>query len=116
MRDDVQGLLRRVEVRPAEDLSQRFPAEHACRVRINLHDGQVLAQEKRDYEGFHTRPLSWKAVAAKFDRLAFPHADPELRAKIVDAVARLDEIEVADLTGLLAQAQTTRRRTGGKES
>lgn len=116
VRDDVQGLLRRVEVRPAEDLSRRFPAEHACRVRINLHDGQVLAQEKRDYEGFHTRPLSWKAVAAKFDRLAFPHADPELRAKIVDAVARLDEIEVADLTDLLAQARTTRRHTRERES
>jgi len=41
VRDDVQGLLRRVEVRPAEDLSRRFPAEHACRVRINPHDGQV---------------------------------------------------------------------------
>src|SRR4029078_4120168 len=57
---DVQALLHRVEVRPAGDLSARFPAQHACRLRLALDDGTVLAAEKHDYEGFLTRPMSWE--------------------------------------------------------
>src|SRR5262249_17028295 len=42
-RADVQALLRRVRVQPAADLTARFPEEHACRVRVRLADGTVLA-------------------------------------------------------------------------
>src|SRR5215216_4498019 len=59
VRPDVQELLRRVEVRPAADLSARFPAEHACRLRLRLVGGATFAAEKSDYEGFVTRPMSW---------------------------------------------------------
>ena len=68
--DDVQELLRRVAVRPDPELSRRFPAEHSARVRLHLRDGRTLEREQHDYDGFHTRPMSWDAVAAKFDRLA----------------------------------------------
>jgi 2-methylcitrate dehydratase len=44
-RDDVQSLLRKVVVTPDEELSGRFPQEHACRVRIRLRDGRVVAME-----------------------------------------------------------------------
>ncbi|MGH2999888.1 MAG: MmgE/PrpD family protein, partial [Gaiellaceae bacterium] len=43
VRADVQDLLRRVEVRPAADLTARFPAEHACRLRLHLAGGTTLA-------------------------------------------------------------------------
>ena len=68
--DDVQQLLRRVAVRPDPELSRRFPAEHSARVRLHLRDGRTLEREQHDYHGFHTRPMGWDAVAAKFDRLA----------------------------------------------
>jgi 2-methylcitrate dehydratase len=103
---DVQELLRRVDVRPDADLSRRFPEEHSARVRLRLRDGRALEREQHDYEGFHTRPMSWDAVAAKFERLASRHAGSGLRAQIADAVRRLDEIDVDELTRMLATPQT----------
>ena len=41
VRPDVQALLRRVDVRPAADLSARFPDEHACRLRLHLPTGRA---------------------------------------------------------------------------
>jgi 2-methylcitrate dehydratase len=104
--EDVQELLRRVDVRPDADLSRRFPAKHSARVRLRLRDGRVLEREQHDYQGFHTRPMSWETVAAKFDRLASRHARSGLRAEIADAVSRLDQIEVDALTRLLSTPPT----------
>jgi 2-methylcitrate dehydratase len=103
---DVQTLLHRVEVRPARDLSARFPAEHACRLRLVLDDGTVYATEKSDYEGFVTRPMSWTRARQKFDRLAASALEPEQAAELSDAVAALDELQTRDLTALLAHAGT----------
>ena len=100
--DDVQQLLGRVAVRPDPELSRRFPAEHSARVRLRLRDGRTLEREQHDYEGFHTRPMGWDAVTAKFDRLAAGHVEPRLRAQIADAVKHLDQLHVDDLTRLLA--------------
>jgi hypothetical protein len=46
--------------------------------------------------------MSWDAVAAKFDRLASRHVGDRLRARIKDAVARLDAIGIDELTSELA--------------
>src|SRR5512132_879079 len=56
-RDDVQSLLRRVTVAPATEYTERFPEEHACRITVTLKDAREFLREKRDYEGFHTRPM-----------------------------------------------------------
>jgi 2-methylcitrate dehydratase len=101
-RRDVQELLRKVVVRPVEALSRRFPAQMPCRLRITLADGRSLVREKEDYEGYHTRPMPWEAIVRKFDELSAPHADASLRAAIVQAVAGLETIPIAQLTGLLA--------------
>ena len=58
-------------------------------------------KEKRDYEGFFTRPLSWDGVEKKFNALYPSSLNNGLRARIIDAVAHIDEIKVADLTRLL---------------
>jgi 2-methylcitrate dehydratase len=107
---DVQALLRRVDVRPAADLSARFPAEHACRLRLHLAHGARLAAEKSDYEGFVNRPMSWERAHQKFERLATGWAEPGLATELANAVGALDELETHDLTALLASAATT---TGG---
>jgi len=109
---DVQALLRRVGVRPAADLSARFPAEHACRLRLVLDDGAVLAVEKSDYEGFLTRPMSWARAREKFDGLAAAAVEPEQAAELADAVGALDELETHDLTALLAHAGTREMTKG----
>jgi 2-methylcitrate dehydratase len=109
--DDVQELLRRVEVRPDPDLSRRFPEQHSASVRLHLRGRRTLEREQHDYEGFHTRPMGWDAVAAKFDRLAARHLDPGRRAQIRDAVGELDELQVDELTRLLAAPAATGRRS-----
>jgi 2-methylcitrate dehydratase len=100
-REDVQMLLRLVTVRPSAKFSGRFPDEMPCRIAVTLKDSRVLTAEKRDYEGFHTRPMSWDAVTRKFERLCGRRIDAALRRQIVQAVKELDTIQVADLTRLL---------------
>jgi 2-methylcitrate dehydratase len=112
LRPDVQRLLQRVDVRPAADLTSRFPAEHACRLRLQLADGRVLAAEKADYEGFLTRPMSWERARDKFEQLAAGTVEPELAAELVDTVAALDQLETRELTALLARVGTAATTIG----
>jgi 2-methylcitrate dehydratase len=100
---DVQALLRKVHVRPDEDLSARFPDEMPVRITVRLDDGSELSREKHDYEGFVTRPMSFDRVAEKMGALAAPFASPRLIGEIVATVRRLDEVRVHDLTALLAR-------------
>jgi 2-methylcitrate dehydratase len=107
--EDVQDLLRRVEVRPDDSLSERFPERHSARIRVHLREGQALEREQHDYEGFTTRPMSWDTVAAKFDRLAEGRAEEAHLERIKDAVANLEELGVVQLTELLSPLDTTNR-------
>jgi 2-methylcitrate dehydratase len=112
---DVQELLSRVVVRPAADLSARFPAEHACRLRLRLVGGTTLAAEKSDYEGFVTRPMGWKRTKEKFERLAAGRVEPALTAELAETVGALDEVDTRDLTTLLARVgarETTKGAPG----
>jgi 2-methylcitrate dehydratase len=104
IRPDVQKLLLRVDVRPATDLSARFPAEHACRLRLRLANGSKVVAEKRDYEGFLTRPMSWDRAREKFERLAAGRVEPELAGELAETVRTLDELDARDLTAVLARA------------
>lgn len=102
VRDDVQALLRRVHIRPARDLSERFPAEMPCRIVVQLVDGRALHVETRDYPGFVARPMTWEQAVEKLERLVAPHVDAPRRAAIVGAVAELEAISVGDLMSRLA--------------
>ena len=99
---DVQRLLRRVTIGSDACFTERFPEEMPCLVAITLQDGRRFEIEKRDYEGFHTRPMSWEGVAAKFHRLAAPFLPADIEREIIGAVERLERINVRDLTRLLA--------------
>ena len=107
-REDVQALLRKVSVRPDDALSQRFPAVMPCRLRVFLTGSRVLHLEQEDYAGFATRPFTWEQVEAKFERLAAPYTEGQLRQAIVEAVAHLETIDVSQLVELLARVN---RRT-----
>jgi 2-methylcitrate dehydratase len=98
----VQSLLRRVTVKPNAEFSAWFPEEMACRVAVTLHDGTRLEIEKRDYEGFHTRPMNWETACAKFHLRAAPFVTNEVERAIVDTVSRLEDVKVRELTRLLA--------------
>jgi len=104
-RGDVQALLRNVVVRPTDVYSRQFPALMPCRIRITIRGGRVVEKEKRDYEGFHTRPMRWPTIVQKFDRLSAQFADSDLRREIVAAVGELDGIRVRELTRILARVR-----------
>lgn len=104
LREDVQSLLRKVQVRPDDALSNRFPQEMPCRLRVVLKSGERYSIEKRDYEGFATRPMSWESAKDKFERLAAPYTDQQLLLKIETMVAHLEDFEVRHLSEVLAKA------------
>ncbi|MBF6613333.1 MAG: MmgE/PrpD family protein [Chloroflexi bacterium] len=118
VREDVQTLLRQVIVRPDPGFSKRFPAEMCCRIRVQLADGRELTVEKRDYEGFLTRPMSWEQLAIKLDHLATPYTDAATRREIVQMVSDLDTIQISVLTRLLARIGAGERpkNKGGSKS
>jgi 2-methylcitrate dehydratase len=102
VREDVQTLLRKISIRPDEDFSRRFPQEMPCHIRVHLTNGQVYEIEKRDFEGFYTRPLTWEGAVAKFEKLAAPYTSADQREALVDAIHDLDGTDVRVLTALLA--------------
>lgn len=114
VRDDVQKLLRRIVVRPDDELSRRFPKEMPVHVEVTLADGRVLTGERGDYPGFTTLPMTWETAQQKFRSLGAPHVDGMLRSEIVSAVWELDHIQVADLTRLLGRAGGPARRASDR--
>ena len=101
-RDDAQRLLRRVSVRPLQRLSEDFPRLMPCKITVTLRDGRIFAIQQDDYEGFTSHPMPWEHIVEKFNRLAAPFAERPLRDEIVEAVANLESIPVAELMRRLA--------------
>jgi 2-methylcitrate dehydratase len=110
LKDDVQQLLRKITIRPREDYSHRFPDEMPTHLIVHLKDGHVVEKEKKDYEGFFTRRMSWERAVRKFNNLSSNYASEELQTKIINAINRLDELYVSDLTKLLGQIRGARER------
>ena len=102
---DVQSLLQKVTVNEKPGYSDRFPDHMVCDIRIHA-GGNVYQTHKEDYEGFHTRPMSWGTVSEKFTRLAEPYTDAALREDIIGAVQTLETIPATDLFDLLAEVET----------
>lgn len=106
VRDDVQGLLRKFTVAPKQEYTDRFPHELCTDVTITLTDGTKHSITKTDYEGFHSRPMSWDTVIAKFTGLAEPFTTEDQRAAIVDAVRNLESMKVTEFAALLGEVNT----------
>jgi 2-methylcitrate dehydratase len=102
---DVQALLKRVEIRPDDSFSARYPYELSARITIRTKDQRVFVKEQNGYEGGLTNPMSWERTVEKFHWLAEAFADEELRSGIIRAVEQLDTLEVSDLTALLAEVR-----------
>lgn len=103
-KQDIQSLLRKVNIYEKKEYSDRFPGEEACDITIRFKDGSHLYTEKSDYEGFTTRPASWEFIEQKFNNLASPFTEKSLRDEIIGVVKNLENYQVNDLTPLLARA------------
>lgn len=106
--DDVQSLMKKVEIVPDEEYSARFPEEMPADLSVTLTDGTVLRSERNSYEGFHDDPLSWAGARRKFDALTAPFTTEALREQIAQIVADLEHRQVAELTEALANVSRVR--------
>jgi 2-methylcitrate dehydratase len=102
---DVQGLLKKVEIRPDNGFTARYPGEMPSRVIVRLKSGESYSHEVNGYPGFPTRPLTWDEITAKFERLVGGRADKSLCADIQAAVRSLESIQVAELMKLVGQVR-----------
>jgi 2-methylcitrate dehydratase len=104
---DVQALLKRVEIRPDDSFSARYPHELSARITIRTKDQRVFVKEQNGYEGGLTNPMSWDRTVEKFHWLSEAFADEDLRNRLIQVVQQLDARPISDLMDLLAQVRRT---------
>jgi 2-methylcitrate dehydratase len=105
IKSDVQGLLKKVSVRPNREFTEVYPAKMPAKITVRLQDGQVIEHEVRDYPGLASDPFTWEESVAKFDRLVAGRVDDVLAREIKDAVLSLEDIQARDLTKLLGNVK-----------
>jgi 2-methylcitrate dehydratase len=105
IKSDVQGLLKKVSVRPNREFTEVYPEKMPAKITVRLQDGQVIEHEVQDYPGLATDPFTWEESVAKFDRLVAGRVDDVLAREIKDAVLSLENIQARDLTKLLGNVK-----------
>ena len=98
---DVQGLLKKVSVRPNHEYTDQYPKKMPAKIRIKLKDGKTIDHEVQDYPGLASHPFTWEESVDKFDLLVSSRLDQGLRGEIKDAVYSIESIQVKDLMKLL---------------
>jgi 2-methylcitrate dehydratase len=105
LRADVQGLLKKVSVRPNHDFTELYPAKMPAKITVRLQDGKIIEHEVQDYPGLASRPFTWDESVEKFDRLVVGRVDEGLSGEIKDAVRSLENLQARDLMKLLVTAK-----------
>ncbi|WP_254768184.1 MmgE/PrpD family protein [Salinilacihabitans rarus] len=102
-RDDVQRLLRLVDVTEDPELTERFEAgEMPAVIDVTTDDGTTYRVEKDAFRGHPRDPMGWDELEEKFDAVAGERLGDDRRDDLVGTIRSLDERDVADLTALLA--------------
>jgi 2-methylcitrate dehydratase len=101
-RDDVQTLLRTVEVEEDPELTERFEeGEMPARLTVELDDGTTHEIEKDQFRGHPNDPMTWADIEEKFHAMTSDRYEEERRQKIVTTVKALEDHDVSDLVTLL---------------
>ena len=106
--NDVQALMKKVEITPSDEFSDRFPDHMPAELEVTLNDGSVFTASQDSYLGFHDNPLDWENARKKFDALVTPFTGEELREEIATIIHELDTRQVSELTEALAKVSPTR--------
>jgi 2-methylcitrate dehydratase len=100
--DDVQELLRTVEVEEDDELTERFEqGEMPAVIDIELANDSTRHIEKDAFSGHPTQPMTWEQVEEKFETMAGERYGEARCADIEETVRNLEDHAVADLTALL---------------
>jgi 2-methylcitrate dehydratase len=101
-RDDVQRLLRRVDVEEDPELTERFEAgEMPAVVDVTLDDGTTYRVEKDDFAGHPRNAMSWDDLEEKFESMTRERYDAARREEIIEIVRGLEDHDADDLIELL---------------
>lgn len=103
IKEDVQQLLRKVEVKKKKSYSDRFPKEMPCDITVFMKDGSRFHIDKKDYEGFVTRPASWETVIGKFKALSSAYTDGKMQDEIIEMVQDIEKYRISDLMEVLGK-------------
>lgn len=106
LKTDVQELLQKVQVNQKREYSDRFPNEMPCDISVTLKNGTVLEIEKKDYQGFLTRPASWEMIVEKFNNLVAPFELDSLGEEIIAMVGDMENYQISDLMSLLEKVDS----------
>src|SRR6202045_2756413 len=106
IKPDVQGLLKKVSVRPNHEYTEEYPKKMPAKISVRLQDGSVIEHEVQDYPGLASHPFTWEDAVEKFDRLMAGRVNQGLSGEIKDAVRSLESIQVGELMKLLASVKT----------
>src|SRR6201998_289796 len=106
IKPDVQGLLKKVSVRPNHEYTEEYPKKMPAKVIVRLQDGKIIEREVQDYPGLASHPFTWEDAVQKFDALVAGRVDKGLSGEIKDAARTVQNIQVKDLMRLLGSVKT----------
>jgi 2-methylcitrate dehydratase len=109
IKSDVQGLLKKVSVRPNHEYTEQYPKKMPAKVTVRLQDGRVIEHEVQDYPGLASDPFKWEDSVEKFDSLVSGRVDEVLSGEIKNAVQSVENIQVRDLMKLLSSVKAGQR-------
>jgi 2-methylcitrate dehydratase len=107
IKPDVQGLLKKVSVRPNHEYTEQYPMKMPARIVVRMQDGRVIEHQVQDYPGLASHPFTWDDAVQKFDTLVAGRIDQRLSGEIKDAVHSVENIQVRDLMKLLGSVKTS---------
>jgi 2-methylcitrate dehydratase len=109
IKSDVQGLLKKVSVRPNQEYTEQYPGKMSAKIAVRLQDGTVIEHEVQDYPGLASDPFTWEDSVEKFDSLVAGRVDEVQSGEIKDAVQSVENIQVRDLMKLLGSVKAGER-------
>jgi 2-methylcitrate dehydratase PrpD len=109
----VQSLAQRTVCWLSLAYTKEFPEKLKCKVRIGMKDGQIFEIERDSFDGYFRSPMTVDALLLKFKRLGTPVATDAQLQRIIECVARLEQLPASDLAQALEQARV---RTDGTEA
>lgn len=101
-REDVQRLLKKVDIEADDELTDRFEqGEMPAVLDIVTENGTTYRIEKSGFVGHPRTPMDWRALEEKFDMISRKRYDADRRSALTETVRTIETHDTADLLSLL---------------
>lgn len=93
----IASLLKRINIRVAPDITEKYPEEWGTRLKFTLTDGHMQTLESAFPRGNPENPVSTEALEAKFRSLVEPRYSSTIASRAIETVHSLSDCE--DVSG-----------------